>query len=113
MKKFFLFFLLALLTVSMGAQRAKVALVLGGGGAKGAAEVGVIKVLEKEGIPVDMVVGTRIGATFLAIVKIKTTIPSFPLRTMCLMSLGVRYGKTRIPTKTSRRHLTICLVSDL
>lgn len=62
MKKFFLFFLLALLTVSMGAQRAKVALVLGGGGAKGAAEVGVIKVLEKEGIPVDMVVGTSIGS---------------------------------------------------
>ncbi len=62
MKKFFLFFLLALLTVSMGAQRAKVALVLGGGGAKGAAEVGVIKVLEKEGIPVDMVVGTSVGS---------------------------------------------------
>ena len=61
-KKFFLSFLLALLTMPIAAQHGKVALVLGGGGAKGAAEVGVIKVLEEEGIPVDMVVGTSIGS---------------------------------------------------
>src|SRR5690606_16928864 len=39
-----------------------VALVLGGGGARGAAHVGVLKVLEREKIPVDMVVGTSIGS---------------------------------------------------
>lgn len=43
-------------------ERKKVALVLGGGGAKGAAEVGVIKVLEEAKIPIDYVVGTSIGA---------------------------------------------------
>jgi NTE family protein len=42
--------------------RPKVAVVLSGGGAKGFAHVGVLKVLEKEGIPVDIVVGTSIGS---------------------------------------------------
>ncbi len=42
-------------------QRPKVAVVLCGGGAKGAAHVGVLKVIEEIGIPVDMVVGTSIG----------------------------------------------------
>lgn len=42
-------------------KRPAVALVLSGGGAKGAAHVGVIRYLEKIGIPVDMVVGTSMG----------------------------------------------------
>ena len=42
--------------------RKKVAVVFGGGGAKGAAEVGVLKYIEKSGIPVDYVVGTSIGS---------------------------------------------------
>lgn len=41
--------------------RPKVALVLSGGGAKGFAEIGVLKVLEREGIPVDIIVGTSFG----------------------------------------------------
>lgn len=40
----------------------KIGLALGGGGARGAAHVGVLKVLEKEGIKFDMVVGTSIGS---------------------------------------------------
>uniref|UniRef100_A0A452G146 lysophospholipase n=1 Tax=Capra hircus TaxID=9925 RepID=A0A452G146_CAPHI len=39
-----------------------VALVLGGGGARGCAQVGVIRALTECGIPVDMVGGTSIGA---------------------------------------------------
>ncbi|CAH2273527.1 neuropathy target esterase isoform X4 [Pelobates cultripes] len=39
-----------------------IALVLGGGGARGYAHVGVLKALEEAGIPVDMVGGTSIGA---------------------------------------------------
>ncbi|XP_077326149.1 patatin-like phospholipase domain-containing protein 6 isoform X1 [Lithobates pipiens] len=39
-----------------------IALVLGGGGARGFAHVGVIKALEEAGIPVDMVGGTSMGA---------------------------------------------------
>ena len=44
------------------AARPKVGLVFGGGGAKGAAEVGVLKVLERAGIPVDYIAGTSIGS---------------------------------------------------
>ncbi|WP_423127086.1 patatin-like phospholipase family protein [Gaoshiqia sp. Z1-71] len=40
----------------------KVAVVLSGGGAKGFAHVGVLKVLEEEGIPIDIIVGTSIGS---------------------------------------------------
>ena len=40
----------------------KVALVLSGGGAKGYAHLGVLKVLEKENIKIDYIAGTSIGA---------------------------------------------------
>ncbi|MEM7233482.1 MAG: patatin-like phospholipase family protein [Planctomycetota bacterium] len=43
-------------------ERAKVCLVLGGGGARGLAHLGVLQVLEREDIPVDYVVGTSVGA---------------------------------------------------
>ena len=41
--------------------RPTVAVVLSGGGAKGAAHVGVLKAIEEKGIPVDMVLGTSMG----------------------------------------------------
>ena len=43
-------------------ERLKVGLVLGGGGAKGAAEVGVLKTIEALDIPIDYIAGTSIGA---------------------------------------------------
>lgn len=43
-------------------ERPKVGLVLSGGGAKGFMHIGVLKVLEEEGIPVDIIVGTSIGS---------------------------------------------------
>ena len=43
-------------------KRPKVGLVLGGGGAKGAAEVGVLKVIEEAGVPIDYIAGTSIGS---------------------------------------------------
>ncbi|MBL8862453.1 MAG: patatin-like phospholipase family protein [Planctomycetes bacterium] len=43
-------------------SRPRVGLVLSGGGARGAAHVGVIEVLEEARIPVDFVVGTSMGA---------------------------------------------------
>lgn len=42
--------------------RPKIAVVLSGGGAKGAAHVGVLKVLEKYQIPVDIIIGTSVGS---------------------------------------------------
>jgi NTE family protein len=49
-------------SVRVDNKRPKVALVLGGGGLRGAAHVGILRVLEREGIPIDMVVGTSMGA---------------------------------------------------
>lgn len=43
-------------------KRPRIALVLSGGGAKGAAHLGVLKVLEQMHVPVDIVVGTSMGS---------------------------------------------------
>lgn len=40
----------------------KVGLALGGGAARGIAHIGVLTVLEKEGIPIDLIAGTSVGA---------------------------------------------------
>jgi len=40
----------------------KVGLALGGGGARGLAHIGVLKALEEESIPIDMIAGTSAGA---------------------------------------------------
>ncbi|HJW71415.1 MAG TPA: patatin-like phospholipase family protein [Geothrix sp.] len=45
----------------------KIALVLGGGAARGFAHVGVIRALEQEKIPIDMIVGTSVGGLIGAI----------------------------------------------
>ena len=42
--------------------RPRIGLVLSGGGARGLSHVGVLKVLEAERIPVDVVAGTSMGA---------------------------------------------------
>lgn len=43
-------------------SRPKIGVALGGGFARGLAHIGVLKVLENEGIPVDMVAGTSVGS---------------------------------------------------
>lgn len=63
MKRIVLFLMFALLCcVDGGAQRKKVGVVLSGGGAKGVAHIGVLKVLEEAGIPIDYISGTSMGA---------------------------------------------------
>jgi len=42
--------------------RPKTCLVLGGGGARGAAHIGVLRVLERERVPIDCITGTSMGA---------------------------------------------------
>ena len=70
MRKFLLLTIAALMTYgvinanndSTAVGRKRVAVVLSGGGAKGMAHVGVLKVLEKAGIPIDIITGTSIGS---------------------------------------------------
>ena len=63
MKKTLLTILMTLALVPLAAQeRPRVAVVLSGGGAKGVAHIGALKVIEEAGIPVDIVCGTSMGA---------------------------------------------------
>jgi NTE family protein len=59
-----LFILPFLLPITAAAQHKppKVGLALSGGGARGAAHIGVLKVLEREHIPIDCIAGTSFGA---------------------------------------------------
>lgn len=43
-------------------QRPKIGLVLSGGGARGSAHIGVLKVLEENHVPIDYIAGTSMGA---------------------------------------------------
>lgn len=43
-------------------ERPKIGLVLSGGGARGVAHLGVIEVLEEQGIPIDFIVGASMGS---------------------------------------------------
>ena len=47
--------------------RPRVALVLGGGAARGFAHIGVIRALEQEKVPIDLIVGTSVGSLIGAI----------------------------------------------
>lgn len=69
MKKILLMIVAVLMIGAVNAQtdstavgRKKVAVVLSGGGAKGMAHIGVLKVLEKAGIPIDIITGTSMGS---------------------------------------------------
>lgn len=70
MKRFFLFLITCLCITGLQAQshksqsssRPKVGVVLGGGGAKGASHIGVLKYIEEMGIPIDYVAGTSMGS---------------------------------------------------
>ena len=48
--------------LALSGKRPKIALVLGGGGARGLAHIGVLKALEEKKVPIDIIVGTSVGA---------------------------------------------------
>lgn len=58
----------------MAREKVKVGLALGGGGARGLAHIGVLKVLEKENIPIDLITGTSMGAIIGAVYALKKDI---------------------------------------
>ena len=49
-------------TVVRVRHRPTIALALGGGGVRGAAHIGVLRVLKREGIPIDYIAGSSMGA---------------------------------------------------
>ncbi|MCC6075084.1 patatin-like phospholipase family protein [Pseudomonas sp. GCM10022188] len=58
-----------------GVKRPRICLVLSGGGARGAAHVGVIKVLEEYRVPIDCIAGTSMGALVGAAYATGTSTP--------------------------------------
>ena len=60
--KFRSLLIVTLCSCFIAASAQKVGLVLSGGGAKGMAHLGVIKALEENGIPIDYITGTSMGA---------------------------------------------------
>ena len=84
MRKIALIFCLTIFLTSFAQDRPKVGLVLGGGGAKGAAEIGVLKYIEEAGVHIDYIVGASIGSIIgLAIVHNNS-----------ILSSSIRIGKT-------------------
>jgi len=58
----------------------KIGLVLGGGGAKGLAHIGVLKVLDREGIKVDLLAGTSAGSMVAAAWSLGITVTELELQ---------------------------------
>ena len=58
----------------MAKEKLKVGLALGGGGARGLAHIGILKVLERESIPIDLITGTSMGAITGAVYALKKDI---------------------------------------
>ena len=85
-------------------QRPKIALVFGGGGARGLAHVGVLKVLRQEGVPVDMIVGTSVGAIVGALAA--ADVPTEEIEKM-----GAEVGWNNL-TDLSKSNLVKLLVSE-
>ena len=89
-------------TLSTTAKTPTVALVLGGGGAKGFAHVGVIKALEANGITPTLVVGTSVGSlvgslyasgmTPMALERLALTTPDSALTDFTLSNQGFVEG---------------------
>ena len=69
MKRILVFLLVLFIILDVQGQRKKVGLVLSGGGAKGVAHIGVLKVLEEAGIPIDYIAGTSIGVSRRGVVR--------------------------------------------
>ena len=77
----------------------RLALVLGGGGARGIAHLGVLKAFEEENIPIDLIVGTSagslVGAIYASHPNVAEIIPYFKgqtKRSLLDRGMNVRYG---------------------
>lgn len=101
----------------------RVALVLGGGGAKGMSHIGVLAEFEKAGIPVDVIVGCSAGSIVGALYAdcpnacyIKQLLK--PLRTWDILDINIwysRYGLVRggALRQFLKRHLSCRCFEDL
>lgn len=74
-------------------ERPKIGLVLSGGGAKGAAHIGVLRTIEKYKIPIDYIVGTSAGSIIAAMYSIGYT-PDEIEKTINSLNFGKLFTNT-------------------
>lgn len=70
------------------AGKVKLGLALGGGGARGLAHIGVLKVLEREGIPLDLIVGTSMGALVGAAYAVEPDVKALEKKVTAFLAEG-------------------------
>jgi len=70
----------------------RVGLALGGGGARGLAHVGVLQALEEHGVPVDLIVGTSMGAIIGALYAERPDAEAVRRRLLDLLASGILRG---------------------
>ncbi|MFQ5629477.1 MAG: patatin-like phospholipase family protein, partial [bacterium] len=81
--------------------RPKIGLALSGGGAKGLAHIGVLKVLEEIGMPIDYIAGTSMGAVVGALYSI-----GYSSNTLDSLVTHLDWSELLTDTK-ERRYLTM------
>ncbi len=84
--------------------RPKVGLALGGGGMRGAAHIGVLKVLEEERIPIDYIAGTSVGSIVAALYAC-----GHRARRLSEIALALKPGDIFDYTFSARRVLSMAL----
>lgn len=87
-------------------RRPRVALVLSGGGARGLAHIGALKVLAREKVPVDLVVGTSVGAIVGALYAADVPVPE-------IESMASRVGWDKLTDVSTARVVRLLLSERL
>ena len=89
--------------ITGGDDRPRIGLVLGGGGAKGGAHIGVLEVLEELRIPVDYIAGTSVGAVIgglyasgMSVPELKALMESLDWQDLLSNRAARRYRPIRI-----------------
>ncbi len=87
-------------------RRPRVALVLSGGGARGLAHIGALKVLAREKMPVDLIVGTSVGAIVGALYAADVPVPE-------IESMAARVGWDKLTDVSTARVVRLLLSERL
>ncbi|HUO68749.1 MAG TPA: patatin-like phospholipase family protein, partial [Gammaproteobacteria bacterium] len=96
--------------------RPRIGLVLAGGGAKGAAHVGVIRVLDQLHIPIDCVVGTSMGALVGATFASGVSAPDLERAVLAIdwkRTVGGQGRRDRTPIERKLTQLTYSIPLDV
>ncbi|MFT5400027.1 MAG: NTE family protein [Gammaproteobacteria bacterium] len=85
------------------ADRPRIGLVLSGGGARGAAHIGVLKVLEALRVPIDIIVGTSMGAVVGGVYASGMSVAEMETRLSSIKSEDILSDDIPRPDQSERR----------